>query len=175
MRHIPNLLSLFRIVLLPFFVWQMFSGNTFYAGIILLISALTDFLDGNLARKFGWITDLGKILDPIADKITQFVVSITLAILLRRYWGFFAIIIIKDIVILLAGGYLLKKGIKLEGAKWFGKISTFIYYFTSIVIILFPSLPNTVIVTLLTLAVVFALISVLLYIPEFIKYKNKKD
>ncbi|RVU53884.1 CDP-alcohol phosphatidyltransferase family protein [Anaerosphaera multitolerans] len=175
MKNIPNLLSLLRILLIPFFVHQLLIGNTLNAGIILLISALTDFLDGKLARKFGWITDLGKVLDPIADKLTQFAVSITLAITLRQYWIFFAVIIFKDIVILLGGGYLMKRGIKLEGAKWFGKVATFIYYFATILIILIPGMPNWFITLILSLAVICALISAFLYIPEFFKYKKNNN
>ncbi|MDR2932121.1 MAG: CDP-alcohol phosphatidyltransferase family protein, partial [Oscillospiraceae bacterium] len=89
MRHIPNILSFFRIVLIPFFVWQMLAGHTFNAAIILGISGLTDLLDGFLARRFGWISQLGKVLDPAADKLTQVTVCVVLAIVYRKYWYFF--------------------------------------------------------------------------------------
>ena len=76
MKHIPNILSSLRIVMIPFFVWQMLTGNMLSAGLILLASGITDTLDGQLARHFGWISDLGKILDPFADKLTQTAVSV---------------------------------------------------------------------------------------------------
>lgn len=175
MKNIPNMLSIFRILLIPFFIWQMIIGNTFNAGIILVISGLTDFLDGNLARKFGWVTDLGKILDPIADKLTQTAISIVLIYALRKYWYFFMIMILKDLIILIFGGYLMNKGVKLEGAKWFGKVSTFTYYIVTIIIVLFPSIPDSIIIILLSTITLLAVISAVLYIPEYLKYRKSID
>ncbi|MDL2311211.1 hypothetical protein LJC13_04470, partial [Peptostreptococcaceae bacterium OttesenSCG-928-C18] len=125
-----------------------------------------------LARKYNWITDLGKILDPAADKLTQAAVSLTLAYMLRSYWFFFAIMIIKDLAMLLLGGYFMKKGVKIEGAKFFGKISTFVYYIGMILIILIPSMNNKIILSILILSTVLALVAALSYIPEFKKYKQ---
>ena len=171
MKHIPNILSIIRILLIPFFVWQMLSGHTYIAASILLVSGLTDTLDGTLARKFNWITPLGKVLDPAADKLTQVTVCIVLAIKLHTYWPFFVILLSKDFVMLIIGGYLLKKGVKLEGAKWFGKISTVLFYMTMILIIFIPSMPRWVTIILLTLTTACAVFSVLMYFPEFLKYR----
>ncbi len=173
MKHIPNMLSVFRIVLIPFFVQQISVGNTVSAGIILVVSAATDMLDGKLARHFGWVTNVGKVLDPVADKLTQTVVSITLMLYLKKYWFFFAFIIFKDFLMLTLGAYLMMKGAKLEGAQWFGKIATVVYYAAVILIVFFPNMPNWVTVTLLSLATACALMSALLYIPEFFRYKEK--
>lgn len=173
MKHIPNILSFFRILLIPFFVYQMLQGNTFNAGIILIVSGLTDFLDGNLARKFNWVSDLGKVLDPVADKLTQTAISLVLIYSLKKYWYFFAIMISKDLIMLIFGGYLVNKGIKLKGAKLCGKVSTFAYYIVTIFIVLFPSIPENIIVILLSIITFLALLSVILYIPEYFKYKDK--
>lgn len=143
------------------------------AGIILIASALTDLLDGKLARRFGWVTQLGKVLDPVADKLTQAAVSITLALKLRNYWVFFVILIVKDAVMLVLGGSLINKGIKLDGAKWFGKVSTTVYYASVILIVLFPALPNWAAVTLLSISVTCALGAAVMYIPEFIRYRHE--
>ncbi len=172
MKNIPNLLSAFRISLIPFFVIQLLEGNTLNAGLLLIFSGFTDFLDGFLARKFNWITDLGKVLDPAADKLTQAAVSITLAYMLRQYWIFFAIMIFKDLIMLIIGGYLMKKGAKLEGAKFLGKVSTFIYYIGTILIILIPTMPNAIIIAILSIATICALISAFSYIPEFKSYRE---
>lgn len=173
MKHIPNMLSVFRIVLIPFFVQQMSLGNTINAGIILVVSAFTDLLDGKLARRFGWVTDIGKVLDPVADKLTQTVVSITLMLYLSKYWYFFAFIILKDFLMLTLGAYLMMKGAKLEGAQWFGKIATVVYYAAVILIVFFPTMLGWVTVSLLILAAGCALISALMYIPEFFRHKEK--
>ena len=173
MKHIPNILSFFRIVLIPFFVWQIMIGETLIAGVILVVSGITDLLDGQLARRFNWITNLGKVLDPIADKLTQAAVSVTLMIRLKEYWYFFAIIIIKDLIMLLLGGHLLRKGVEIEGARWFGKISTCVYYGTMILIVFFPTMPGWIIVAFLSLATICALVAAVLYIPDFLDYRRE--
>ncbi len=173
MKNIPNILSVIRILLLPFFVMQMMQGNAVGSGIILVASGLTDTLDGKLARRYNWITDLGKILDPVADKLTQFTVSITLAFQLREYWYFFAIMVAKDLIMLVLGGYLLKKGAKLQGSRWFGKISTVVYYIAMILIVFFHSMPQWIFLALLSIATICAIIAALLYIPEFMQYKRE--
>lgn len=175
MRHIPNLLSGLRIVLIPFFVWQMLAGNTLAAGLILLASGITDTLDGNLARHFGWISDLGKVLDPVADKLTQTAVSICLMIRFPKLWFFFAILIVKDLIMLILGGYLTKGGVKLEGARWFGKVSTVVFYTVMILLVLFPAIPHWLTIALLVLAVGCAVTAGLLYLPEYRRYKAKRN
>lgn len=173
MKHIPNMLSCLRIVLIPFFVWQMFEGNTVNAGLILIFSGVTDCLDGFLARRFGWVTPLGKVLDPIADKLTQGTISVVLAILLREYWPFFAILIAKDVVMLVLGGYLLKKGVKIEGARWFGKAVTILFYVVMISIVCFPEMPDALVRAMLTAVAVCAVLAAGLYVPEFLQYRSE--
>ena len=79
---IPNILCYFRILLVPVFLWAYFDlqsdkGHLVAAG-VLVLSSLSDFLDGFIARKCHMITELGKLIDPVADKLTQFVVACTL-------------------------------------------------------------------------------------------------
>ncbi|WP_164995887.1 CDP-alcohol phosphatidyltransferase family protein [Miniphocaeibacter massiliensis] len=176
MKYIPNIISIFRIILIPFFVFQMINGNTLNAGLILIFSGFTDFIDGYLARKFNWITDFGKVLDPAADKLTQAAVSLTLAYILRQYWYFFAIMIFKDLGMIIIGSYLMKNNVKIEGAKIFGKVSTFVYYIGMTLIVLIPSMPKNIIFIILCTATICAIIAALFYIPEFKRYrKNMKN
>lgn len=174
MRQIPNLLSGLRIGMIPFFVWQMLAGNTLAAGLILLASGMTDTLDGNLARHFGWVSDLGKVLDPVADKLTQTAVSVCLMIRIPELWFLFGILILKDLIMLILGGYLTRGGVKLEGARWFGKVSTVVFYAVMILIVLFPAIPHAVTVTLLVLAVGCAVTAGLLYLPEYRRYQAER-
>lgn len=173
MKNIPNILSLFRIILIPFFVWQMMKGQTTAAAIILVVSALTDLLDGFLARRFGWVTQLGKVLDPTADKLTQVTVCIVLAINLRPYWIFFALILFKDLVMLIIGGYLFKNGIKIEGAKWFGKLATAFFYIAMCLIVFFPTISPLFTRILLTLTLICTFTAGILYIPQLQRYKHQ--
>lgn len=172
MKHIPNILTSLRILIIPFFIWKMLEGDLFWAGVLLLLSGVTDLLDGLLARSFHWVSDIGKVLDPIADKLTQGAISITMLVKLYAYWPFFVIFLVKDFVMLVLGGYLLKKGVRLEGARWFGKLATFMFYGTMILILFFPNMSTVVTLILLTISVACALGAGLMYIPQFISYKN---
>lgn len=172
MKHIPNILSGLRIALIPIFVWLMVIDRTTAAAIVLAISGLTDLLDGFLARRFGWITQLGKVLDPVADKLTQVTVCVIMMIRLREYWPFFAVILLKDMVMLLLGGSLVRKGVKLEGSKWFGKVVTFLFYMLMTVLVFVPSLPEWVALTGLSVLTVCAVIAALLYIPDYRRYRR---
>lgn len=172
MRHIPNILSFFRILLIPVFVVLMVKDNRLAAGAVLVASGLTDLLDGFLARKFGWISQLGKVLDPAADKLTQVTVCVVFAIKLRRYWPFFAVLLIKDFIMLCIGGYLIGKGVRLEGARWFGKVVTVLFYVTMAAIVFVPGMPRWLTVALLSITTAAAIVAGLLYIPDFIRYKR---
>lgn len=173
MKQIPNILSFFRILLIPVVVWQMATGNMFTAGLLLVLSFFTDFLDGWLARHFNWVTDLGKVLDPAADKLTQVAVSITLIIVMREYWWLFAFLIFKDAVMGLLALWVIGRGVTMDGARWTGKVATFMYYFTVVVIALFPQAPRRITIPLLILVGVTALIAGLSYIPSFRNYRRE--
>ena len=173
MKHIPNALSGFRVLLIPFFVWQMIQGDTLVAGCILFVSSVTDFLDGVLARKFNWVSSLGKLLDPISDKLTQTAVSAVLIFYLREYWYFFALMIFKDFMVLLLGAILLKQGMNFKGPKFLGKTSTFFFYAGMLLIIFFPKMPQSLTISILVIAVCLAYVSGFLYIPVYFRYKQE--
>ncbi|MDO5603430.1 MAG: CDP-alcohol phosphatidyltransferase family protein [Oscillospiraceae bacterium] len=177
MKNIPNLLSTLRILLVPLFVALMLEEETFWAGLVLVLSGLSDMLDGMLARHFGWITPLGKILDPIADKLTQAAVCVVLAILHPQYIAFFVIMIVKELLMMCCSAWLLKQGERPVAAKWYGKVATAVFYCTMILLVFFPALPAALIYTLLSVTtglVVFAFIKYLmLYLTP--KGKIKKD
>ncbi|MCL2568941.1 MAG: CDP-alcohol phosphatidyltransferase family protein [Oscillospiraceae bacterium] len=174
MRHIPNLLSSFRILLIPFFAAYVVRGEMIWAAIVLIISGLTDLLDGFLARRFQWVSQLGKILDPVADKLTQ----ITVCVLFFWFFGyqfrlFFAFLIFKELAMLVTGAYLLRKDVKLNGARWFGKVATVLFYATMILIALFPALPIAAKYAMLILICICELVSGLKYLPEFRLYRQQ--
>ena len=172
MKNIPNFLSYFRILLIPVFVWLMVNNHGWLAALILALSGVTDMADGYLARRFDWISEWGKILDPLADKMTQLTVCMILVIQMSEYWFFFSILIFKELATLIIGAYLFKNKIKIEGAKWFGKTFTSLFYVSMVTIVLLPAMPDILLVTLLTLTTLCALAAACLYIPEFMKYKQ---
>ena len=175
-RNIPNILTIFRILLIPVFVWQMITGNTLVAGVILLVSGVTDVMDGILARRLGWVTNLGKVLDPIADKITLFAVCIVLLIVMRNYWIFFTILIFKETLHVVMGYIMLRRNVEFTGARWFGKIATATFYITMIIIVIWPGIFTWLAVSLLALSAVLSLIAAFLYMPTFIRsFKVRKN
>jgi cardiolipin synthase len=160
--------------MIPFFVWLLLAGYTQGAAVLLAASGLTDLLDGYLARRFGWISQLGKLLDPAADKLTQVAVCLMLAILYRQYWPLFAVLLTKELLMLLLGGYLMRQGARLEGAKWFGKLVTALFYVSMTLILLVPSLPGWATAALLWLTVAAALTAAAMYLPEFRRYVGQR-
>lgn len=173
MRHIPNILSVFRILLIPFFVWQMLQGNTVNAAVVLIFSGLTDILDGGLARRFNWISSLGKVLDPVADKATQVAVCLMLARRMPQFWYFFALILLKELVMLLLGGWLLKKGVRLLGARWFGKVVTTFFYIIMVGLLFFPAIPPKTVILVLGAFTVAAFVAGCMYIPQYNVYRKQ--
>lgn len=182
MKHIPNIISVVRIGLIPFFVYQLLHGKYLEAGIILVFSGLSDALDGFLARRFNWVSQVGKILDPVADKLTQVSMCLTIGYLLgQRYrwiWWFFAVILLKEVLMLTLGADLMRKGVQIQGAKWAGKVNTVMFYLTMAVLVFFPEAPKQLIAVLLTATTGCAIYAALAYIPDYKKYRDslkKKD
>lgn len=131
---IPNMLSVLRIVMVPFFAVFFLKDNIKASIIVLLLSGLSDAVDGFIARKFNQITELGKILDPFADKITQGIVAICVGIKYPIICPVLVIFIVKELGMLVLGSILIKNKKKPGAAKWYGKVGTILFY-TSIVTI----------------------------------------
>ena len=106
---VPNALSVLRILVVPFFAWRFLKGDLVTAAVLLCLSGLSDLFDGMIARKFNQVTELGKMLDPFADKLTQGVVALCLAVKFPVICPVLAIFILKELTMLCCGGYLLLK------------------------------------------------------------------
>ena len=146
---IPNLLSVMRIALIPIIVWLYSSKRDYYAAIgVILLSGATDIIDGWIARRFNMISDFGKALDPLADKLTQ---AALLICLLSRYSLMWMLLVgfgMCEIAKLVMGIIVVKKCDEVNSARWYGKLNTVMIYITMMVLILFPKM-NTVVATLL--------------------------
>lgn len=133
---IPNIISVFRLMLIPLFVITYFNKSEqdyyLWSVIIVIISGLSDVVDGFIARKFHMISDLGKVLDPIADKLTQVVVILSLAINHPILFPMFIVLFAKELLTLLAAAHILSKGVKPISSKWFGKLSTVVIFLTMV-------------------------------------------
>ena len=169
---IPNLLSIFRIILLPVFVLVfIFVEPEYYywLAVILVVSGLSDILDGLIARKFHQVTQLGKFLDPLADKLTVATVLACLVFLHPQVLFVLVVYVLKEL--LMGGGFLLlsKKKIALESSKWFGKMATVVTYIVMFLLIIIPNISDTWMVVLNTLVVAVTVFSFVMYAVEFVK------
>ncbi|MBR0447903.1 MAG: CDP-alcohol phosphatidyltransferase family protein [Clostridia bacterium] len=134
--NVPNVLSLIRILLVPVFLVLYLSDRQDWAFLTLLVSGVTDVLDGFIARRFNMITDCGKLLDPISDKLTQVAVVIAMATRYAAILPLAALCLLKEACQAVGGVILLKKGCTVHGSKWFGKASTVVFYVCMLVLVL---------------------------------------
>lgn len=138
---IPNCLSFFRIALIPIIVWLYIVKHEYWwAGGILILSGLTDLLDGYIARKYQLISDLGKVLDPIADKLTQFTVFICLLTRFPLMIIPLILLVVKESFATISGYFVVKRVGEVFMAKWHGKISTMFANITVISHVFFPKI-----------------------------------
>lgn len=168
---IPNLLSIFRLVLLPVYsrIYLNATENYHYliAGSIMGISCITDMLDGKIARQYNQITNLGKILDPLADKITQFTLTLCLSLKYPVLHPILALFILKELFQLTAGIIFLQKGRMLPGALIAGKICTSILFVSLIILVFFPNLNSPAVNFIALVDGIFLIISFVSYILAY--------
>ena len=174
---IPNLLSLFRLVLIPVYVVIYLNAREdsdyYIAAGILAVSCLTDLIDGKIARHFNMISTLGKILDPVADKATQFTLIVCLALKYPILQYLVALFVIKESFQLIAGGINLRKGKMLKGALLSGKICTTILFVSLILMVMIPNLPDIAVNIITLIDTIFMLISFADYLVTYFKRENK--
>lgn len=170
---IPNVLSLIRIGLLPVFAVLYLKSDThpallWWAGAILVLSGLTDLFDGWIARHFNQISEVGKLLDPVADKLTQFTVLVCLATQYMELVWLAVICLLKEVAQGIGGFLLLRRGDTVRGSQWFGKVSTMVFYSSMAAIVLFPDMPGWVLISLVVLVSLTMLMAFLGYLKTFI-------
>ena len=161
---IPNLLSFFRLCLIPVFMWlYCVERNYLWTGIILIISGLTDTVDGIIAREFNMISDLGKVLDPIADKVTQAAMLFCLLTRFPLMIAPLALMVVKEFFMGVTGLLVIQKTGKVFGADWHGKVNTWLLYAMMIIHVFWYNIPDVVSKVLIGICVVMMLISLVLY------------
>ena len=149
---IPNVLSLFRLALIPAIVATYLTDQPIWVPALLLaLSGLTDLFDGAIARHFNQISEIGKLLDPIADKLTQVAVIVSLAIKIPPLRWLVGIVVLKELLQGIGGLLLLRTDVKVHAAEWFGKISTALFYAVMVAIVVFPEMPQALLYTLIVL------------------------
>lgn len=164
---IPNLMGYFRIVLIPFYLYVYIRAEStedyYVAAGIMILSFLSDFFDGKIARKFNMITEFGKILDPVADKLTHAALAISFSF---RYPAMMVLLIVflcKEGFMGIAGAYMMKRGYRMNGAQMHGKICTAVLDFVMLAILLVPDISFLAVNILVCVSVVFMLVSLYQY------------
>lgn len=166
---IPNMLSLFRLLLIPVYIAIYLNADEdidyYIAGGILAVSCLTDLIDGKIARHFNMISNVGKILDPFADKMTQFSLIVCLVINspTPMILTVLVLFVIKEIFQIVAGLFIISKGKILAGAAITGKISTAVLFISLIALVMFPKMPEIAVNIIMILDTVLLLASFIHY------------
>lgn len=171
---IPNGLSLLRILMIPLFIWAYcFKQDYPMTALILVLSGLTDMADGFIARHFNMISDFGKALDPVADKLTQFAMLVCLLTRFKLMFVPALLIVIKEISTGISSLVVIKKTGTVMGADWHGKVTTFLLYGMMITHVLWYDIPSSTSTLLISICVVMMLVSFVMYILRNINTLKK--
>lgn len=127
LKYVPNTLTIIRFFLIPFILYFVAKDNYIAAAIILAISGITDVADGYIARKFNFVTDFGKLVDPLTDKLTQISTLISIVIKGIIPLWILTIFIVKEIAMICGASFLYGRNLVVS-SRWYGKLATVILY-----------------------------------------------
>ena len=166
---IPNILSYFRLLLIPLFIVLYVQEDFTEALITLAASGLSDILDGRIARKYDMVTDLGKVLDPVADKLTQCAMMLCVAMRYPAMWWLLGLHVVKETVMLIMGWYVLKRTDTVNSAIWAGKLCTGVIYAVMMLHVILPHLPQPVSVGCTVVCAGLIVLSLIVYTARYVK------
>lgn len=173
---IPNVLSFLRLCLIPIIIW-LYCVKKNYLGstVILLLSGLTDVLDGFIARRFHMISSLGKALDPVADKLTQVAMIFCLLTNFPYMWIPLILLIVKETFAGVIGLLIIKKTGDVYGAEWHGKITTGMIYAMILVHFIWHDIPSNISLVFIVSCVIVMVCSCAIYSVRNYKILNKTE
>ena len=181
LKHVPNALTIIRFLLIPVIVISIFNGNYIIAFIFFTLSGITDIADGFIARKFNLISNFGKLMDPLADKLTQIatIASLTLKDIIPIW--ILAIVLLKELIMIAGASFLYGKDVVVY-SKWYGKLATVLFYVAIVFSLLInqfelPSIWSNLDLWLFYLALFATVFSLLMYIKDVYKkgFIDKQD
>ena len=174
---IPNLLSLVRLLMIPMIIWLYCEKEDYVAAAVMIVlSGLTDIADGIIARKFHLVSDLGKILDPVADKLTQAALIICLIAKFDWMLWLFLLFAIKEITMGISGLLVIRKKDVVNSSQWFGKLATVVLYAVMFILFLFPNTPAQTANVLILICAAVLLLAFMKYLCFHISLlRNKED
>lgn len=170
---IPNMMGYFRIILVALYMmlfYRYLGGGPYWPVIAtIILSGLTDFFDGKIARKFNMVTEWGKMLDPIADKVTIGAIILSLTFKYQIVIAMVLLYVVKEGFMAVAGMVAIKKGHKVEGAMWYGKVCTFATYVILLALLLIPDLPVLYVNILIIINMAIMIFTFVCYIVYYAK------
>ena len=173
---LPNLLTYFRLILIPFILYfYVFKKDFNTATILIIISFISDILDGLIARTFNMVSNIGKAMDPIADKLTQGFIAIALCSRYRLMIMFVLVFAIGHIITLMLGVVNTSVNNEVNSAKWHGKLCTGIIIGSLIILVLIQKLDLRIVRCLIILMTIASFINTTLYTRSFLKKLNKNE
>ena len=171
---IPNMLSYFRLLLIPLFIVLYVHEDFTEALITLAVSGLSDILDGRIARKYNMVTDLGKVLDPVADKLTQCAMMICVATRYPAMWWLLGIHVVKELIMIVVGYYVLKKTDTVNSAIWCGKLCTGVIYAVMMSHVILPDIPQSVSAASAAVCAGLIVLSLVVYTARYVRLLGGK-
>jgi cardiolipin synthase len=175
--NIPNVLCYIRILLVPVFVYLFVKQLYWQSALTVMLASATDIVDGWIARHFNMITDWGKFIDPLADKLMQMAMLIMSVMKHPLVAILIALFVVKEIIMLIVGVYIYRKGDNLNGAMWCGKLCTVVLDLSLLTIIGLPlkMLTDTLVIILIIVCSVFLILSFVVYMNAYKKlYREMK-
>ncbi len=172
---VPNALSLFRLLLIPVFVHFFFTAPESFAPLaVLCLSALSDVLDGWFARRFRMVSDFGKFLDPLADKLTQATLLLCLSLRYDAAGFLLGLLVIKELAMGSFALLTLQRTDGVHSARWHGKLNSSILE-ASLALMLLPEFPTELLTPLILLCSISMFCSLLLYTIFFSRILNQRN
>lgn len=180
-KNIPNILTIIRFILIPIILYFIITGNYLLGFIFFTISGITDILDGTIARKYNLISTFGKLMDPLADKLTQISVLATLTFKdIIPFW-ILVIVILKELIMIIGASFLYGKDVVVY-SKWFGKLATVLFYLAIVLSLIdkqfgFVGIWQNVDMLLYCVALVATVFSLVMYVKYLYKdgFIDKSD
>ena len=181
LKHIPNTLTIIRFFLIPFIVLHIFTGNYILAFVLFTLSGITDIADGLIARKFNLITNFGKLMDPLADKLTQISTIASLTIIHIIPIWILVVVLLKELIMIAGASFLYGKDVVVY-SKWYGKLATVLFYLAIVFSLLINQFKSenfwsNLYLWLFYLALFATIFSLLMYIKDVYQkgFIDKKD
>ena len=181
LKHIPNILTVIRFLLIPVIIFYIFSGNFILAFVFFTISGFTDVADGFIARKFNLVSNFGKLMDPLADKLTTISTLASLVFTNIIPIWILLIVLLKEFIMICGASFLYGKDVVVY-SKWYGKLATVLFFIAIVVSLLFKQFEITGIwrnldLGLFTLALISTIFSLIMYVKDLYQkgFIDKQD